>query len=371
MRRYGYSTADATTIWGNGFQILVMGTALTSPMLDVIGPRWFAAIGLGSECVGLGVLAHTASYDHAVLILSFAYGLVGLGGNMLMLSSMPFCQLFRRSSTAASIMMGAYQAAGFVFMLLTLEAFDFWTFFSTYQLIAGVGLLASFFAFPDTPFSCPEDTPRCSLPVPPCGRGACGRPESAALQHAFAPLLLSRTWYFLLCFSLSATVAAWCGGTFYAQLKGKDHEAVDPTMSQSLIFWMPLASNSTFLFTPLIGALIDARGFRPAIFLLCLATVGCVASVWLLPLTWQWLTLLSLNWLLAVTYSLQLSYITCKYAADQFGAVMSFSTVMQSVINLIGVYLLNCPPSRAAACFVPACVFFCALWARDERRGGV
>ena len=46
------------------------------------------------------------------------------------------------------------------------------------------------------------------------------RPESAALQHAFAPLLLSRTWYFLLCFSLSATVAAWCGGTFYAQLKG-------------------------------------------------------------------------------------------------------------------------------------------------------
>ena len=87
-----------------------MGTALTSPMLDVIGPRWFAAIGLSSECVGLGVLAHTASYDHAVLILSFAYGLVGLGGNMLMLSSMPFCQLFRRSSTAASIMMGAYQA---------------------------------------------------------------------------------------------------------------------------------------------------------------------------------------------------------------------------------------------------------------------
>ncbi|CAE7834774.1 unnamed protein product, partial [Symbiodinium microadriaticum] len=156
VRRYGYSTADATTIWGNGFQILVMGTALTSPMLDVIGPRWFAAIGLSSECVGLGVLAHTASYDHAVLILSFAYGLVGLGGNMLMLSSMPFCQLFRRSSTAASIMMGAYQAAGFVFMLLTLEAFDFWTFFSTYQLIAGVGLLASFFAFPDTPFSCPE-----------------------------------------------------------------------------------------------------------------------------------------------------------------------------------------------------------------------
>ena len=92
-------------------RILVMGTALTSPILDVIGPRWFAAIGLSSECVGLGVLAHTVSYDHGVLILSFAYGLVGLGGNMLMLSSMPFCQLFRHSSTAASIMMGAYQAS--------------------------------------------------------------------------------------------------------------------------------------------------------------------------------------------------------------------------------------------------------------------
>ncbi|CAE7392164.1 unnamed protein product [Symbiodinium natans] len=372
VRRYGYSTSDATTIWGNGFQILVMGTAVTSPILDVIGPRWFAVIGLGSECAGLGLLAHAGSYplEHGVGILSFAYGLVGLGGNMLMLASMPFCQLFRRSSTAASIMMGAYQAAGFMFMLLTLQVMDFWTFFSTYQLIAGAGLLAVFLCFPDVPYKSPEDTPRCTLPVTPCNRDACVRPEGRALQHAVAPLLLSRTWYFLLCFSLAATVAAWCAGAFYAQLKGKGQGAVDPTMRKSLIFWMPLASNSTFLFTPLIGALMDARGFCPAIILLCLASVSCVATVWLLPLTWQWLTLLTLNWLLAVTYSLQLSYITCKYAADQFGAVMSYSTIMQSVINLLGVYLLRCPPSRAAACFVPPCVFFCFLWAREERRRG-
>ena len=124
-----------------------------------------------------------------------------------------------------------------------------------------------------------------------------------------------------------------------------------------LSIWMPLVSNATFLFSPCIGMLIDSYGFIPAVQILWSTVVSSVLSLWLLPMSYQWWTLLSLNWLQTVTYSLQFTYIAQRYPSDQFGVVMAFSTVAQSAVNLLGLYLLTRPPKLAALVFIlPTCI---------------
>ena len=68
---------------------------------------------------------------------------------------------------------------------------------------------------------------------------------------------------------------------------------------------MPFLSNATFIFTPFVGLFIDARGFAPAAQGLGISLVAALLALWLLPLRYQWLSLLLLNLLQAVTYSLQ------------------------------------------------------------------
>ncbi|CAJ1408749.1 unnamed protein product [Effrenium voratum] len=372
VHKYGYSMADTAAVWGRGFEMFVFGTAILSPFLDVVGPRWFAVAGAAMEWLGHNFLTRTASFPvtQGVDILSFAYGMVGLGGNMLMLASVQFCQLYSRSSTAAALLMGAYQSAGFIFTIFSLTNVDFSTFFGIYQVISLVGLAVVLLSFPDKPCESPQDA-HCSLPVACtwlCTRTATvDRTGIGSLGRSLAPLKRLRTWLFLLSFSMAATCGAWCDGIFLSELNRK--AAADPAAKNKLsqlIFWMPLVSNATFFFTPLIGALIDSHGFPLAVQLLFAVIALLVLSLWLLPLAWQWLTLLLLNWLQAVTYTLQFAYITRRYASDQFGAVMSFSTLAQAAVNPLGVYLLSAPLFQAAIAFIPCSLVLCGLWSWQE-----
>ena len=353
LQKYGYSMEDAKTIWGQAFEFFVFGSALTSPFLDCIGPRYFATLGLMIEAIGHHLLAQIASYhlEEGVMILSVACGMIGIGGNMLMLASIQFSNLFKNPCTVAAMMSGAYQFAGFIFTLLKFIHFD--AFFQAYELITAVGMCLTFVCYPNEPYTSVQ-TPTCSWPKMLCIKR---QPRVlAACKNCLVPLQLTRTWLFLSAFSLGATCGAWCSGTFLQEVTLKatigDQHAV-----QTFIIWMPLVSNATFLFSPCIGMLIDSYGFIPAVQILWSTVVSSVLSLWLLPMSYQWWTLLSLNWLQTVTYSLQFTYIAQRYPSDQFGVVMAFSTVAQSAVNLLGLYLLTRPPKLAALVFIlPTCI---------------
>lgn len=141
LRDCGYGIEDATAVWGRGFQVFVVGTAISSPFLDYMGPRWFASLGLCVECFGHHILAGTASYsrERGRKFVPFGYGMVGIGGNMLMLASVQFSQLFDNSCTVAAILSGAYQFAGFIFTILAAPSVDFRAFFEVYQFITLAG----------------------------------------------------------------------------------------------------------------------------------------------------------------------------------------------------------------------------------------
>jgi hypothetical protein len=131
---------------------------------------------------------------------------------------------------------------------------------------------------------------------------------------------------------------------------------------------MPFVSNATFVFSPCIGMLIDLQGFVPAVQILLAMVLSAVLSLWLLPFNLQWWTLLSLNCLQAVTYSLQFTYTARRYRVEQFGIIMGFTTVIQSVVNIGGLYLLTAPAGLAAAAFIVPTCFTCLMWCLKERR---
>ncbi|CAK8995588.1 unnamed protein product [Durusdinium trenchii] len=371
LRDCGYGIEDATAVWGRGFQVFVVGTAISSPFLDYMGPRWFASLGLCVECFGHHILAGTASYsrERGRKFVPFGYGMVGIGGNMLMLASVQFSQLFDNSCTVAAILSGAYQFAGFIFTILAAPSVDFRAFFEVYQFITLAGLCLTLLCYPDEPYG-PQRLGRCTWPsLPKCCKDSSARTGRAIGLQCCSHLGKLRTWLFLLSFAWGATSGGWCTGAFLGEVSKKaEAEAQSPVATKPLVAWMPFLSNATFFFTPGIGALIDSWGFVPAIHLLCVAVLASVLSLVLLPLAWQWLTLLSLNWLQAVTYTLQFTYIARKYAPDQFGTVMALSTLVQSAVNLVGLYLLTSRPLVAATILIFPCICLCQLWHWKERR---
>eukprot|EP00931_Biecheleriopsis_adriatica_P042971 TRINITY_DN24529_c0_g1_i1.p1 TRINITY_DN24529_c0_g1~~TRINITY_DN24529_c0_g1_i1.p1 ORF type:complete len:485 (+),score=75.96 TRINITY_DN24529_c0_g1_i1:50-1456(+) len=379
VKHYGYTTSDAEQIFGSGFQIFVLGTALLAPLLDFVGPRWFAAAGLCMEFWGHRRISFIESYDvnQGTAILTVAYGLIGLGGNMVMLGSMNFCDLFANSGMAASMIGGGFQAAGFMFMLLTLESVDLATFFTAYQSIAILGLATVLLCFPDAAYTSPDQVPRfLHFPSLPRCSGS-ERRESpvhshSGLRHFLSPLFLWRTWGFLFCFSWAATCAAWCAGAFLGAVTRKaGNPPLDPStlrLQSNLIALQPAISNATFFISPCIGALVDARGFAAPIVCQTLSVILCVLCMWLLPLEGQWLTLISLNILQAFTYTIQLAYIAGKYPTDQFGLVMSLSTLVQAAVNPLGIMLLQRAADQAAAAFALPSVLLGVLWLAAEVR---
>merc|ERR1712113_418814 len=92
---------------------------------------------------------------------------------------------------------------------------------------------------------------------------------------------------------------------------------------------------------PCIGALIDARGFTLPVLSLGFWSVVFALLIWQLTLRWQWLTLLSLNVLLAHVYGIQYAYIAQTYSISQFGLLMSLSCLVQSVVNPLSSALVD------------------------------
>ena len=365
---YGYSMEEAKHIWGLAFQVFVVGTAMVSPLLDYIAPRWFASFGLALECFGHHLLAGIAAYplQEGRYILAAGLGIVGVGGNMLMLSSIQFSGLFVNSCTITAMMSGTYQLAGFIFSLLDASFMNFEVFFHMYEIISLVGMGLAFICYPNEPYTSSLQPAGCTWPTMPC-RPCGGAPSSC--KDSWAPLQLSRTWFFLLSFSLGATCGAWCSATFLQTVTRKAQAAGElPSAVDAFVVWMPFVSNATFVFSPCIGMLIDLQGFVPAVQILLAMVLSAVLSLWLLPFNLQWWTLLSLNCLQAVTYSLQFTYTARRYRGEQFGIIMGFTTVIQSVVNIGGLYLLTAPAGLAAAAFIVPTCFTCLMWCLKERR---
>lgn len=365
-KTYGFTDNDATAIITVGFQIFVWGTGLLAPLVDVVGPRISAAGGLLMECLGHQLLLQIPNLDsHRNELVSLAYGLIGLGGTLMFISSINFADLFTQPALATSMMSGAYQAAGFVFMLLSVVSFE--ALFEFYRVASLLAFVLVLLIYPDKPFTS-SSVPKFGLRLKELS-GCFAAGENA--EQGFAEPLWRRsmrllrevrTVMFLLGFAWSACCTNWGLATFYQVVTSKDAAGGGSSVGRHLITFMPLVANSTFLFTPCVGALIDRGGFALPVALLGVWVLLFSCSL-LLPLQLLWVALGSLNILQALTYCIQITYMSLTYPSDNFGFLMSASTITQALVILGTQYLNDVPTGVAATVFIVPSFFLFGYWA--------
>lgn len=378
LRQFGYKEGDQATVVLGGFQIMIFGTGLAAPMLDVVGPRLFAGGGLVLEFVGHVLMSRVVDLNSSGMgptVLAIAYGLIGLGGNCVMIGSIQFSELFESSGTACSILSGAYQSAGFVFVILSLEGSRFIQFFQYYAVFTAACLVVVLLTFPDEPCS-RRVQPRCFRPLqwPKCNAASICSPSELRQALSALPLNHLRTWCFLLGFSFTATTALWGANQFGivvlpdgdpCSLGIAKQGCESGELKLALARYMPLVANSTFFVTPFVGIVIDRMGFAVPVAVSGVLALAFTLSLIYLPLPLQWFTLVELNLLQANVFAIQLSYIAQTFPLTQFGAFMSMSNFVQSAVNPIS---LDCDAKQALSWLGLPSLVICAVWASVQWR---
>lgn len=116
-------------------------------------------------------------------------------------------------------------------------------------------------------------------------------------------------WYFAVFFGWISLIFAFAGGAIPSMLAGLAGDDARAASAYTSILY-PVIVNGTFVYSPLIGYVIDRYGFK-AIFLACLALVQLFITLLLVPsLRVQLLMFVVYSMAQACLYALQFAYIS-------------------------------------------------------------
>ena len=349
------SSDDVDVVANFAFQMLTWITLLWSVLHDSLGPRGCAVLGLLSAAGGHLILAlasthgFTSPYTYAV-----GLGLVGGGGMGAYISSFQFLNLeaFQRTrGFRTSLLAAAFNVAAYPLLLLNVGPISLGAFFYGYGAFALCAAAVSALLFPDRPYDA-ASTPRVSGP-PRCLSGVCpGLPELRGgngvrgcsklvvqtwrdLRAAGEDLRTLRYWGFCLTFSWAALTQEWAGSAVGSGL-------LFPHADDSYLqYAVPLISNATYLFAPLVGWLIDATGFLYASLLLVVAMQCTCVTLWIgsaIPGAegaMQWLSLLLIAALAAIVYTIQYAYLTMTFKPASYPGLLATALIVQGSLGFL------------------------------------
>lgn len=125
-------------------------------------------------------------------------------------------------------------------------------------------------------------------------------------------------WYFAVFFGWISLIFAFAGGAIPSLLVSLAPSDDPGAASAYTSFLYPVIVNGTFLYSPLVGYVIDRYGFK-AIFFACLALVQLFITLLLVPsLPVQLLTFVVYAMAQACLYSLQFAYISTLGHCDMW-----------------------------------------------------
>ena len=360
-----------SSIYSGGFEIMTFGTVLTAWLLGRLGPRRIAMLSFALSVAGnvvLGIAARRSAASASAGLWILGYGLVGMGGNSLFVSSLHFAQMFELPATAMALLTGLYNASSYVYVILHDPAVPVADFFFAYAVLTGLGLCVALIVYPGQQYAAGQGgcvflwLPR--LPLR-CRhrehRGISARlsemSSASDLADDIGPLMTTsdvlaraggrfskrrceflplcrlelRFWLYLLTICWCAVVNAFIATYFYNIVSSKEGDGADTMMN-----WIfPFVGNAQFVFDPFLGWLVDKRGFGIGFALLMLWTQLSIACCWLPTVQSQWWTTIFYNLAGGWTYSVQYTYIFETYPAHLHSDMLAFTYLVQGVFQLI------------------------------------
>mmetsp|Transcript_114770 Transcript_114770/g.180731 ORF Transcript_114770/g.180731 Transcript_114770/m.180731 type:complete len:469 (-) Transcript_114770:170-1576(-) len=351
-------------VFAIGHNITAWGCIASGLLLDRFGPRVCAVSGLVMEATAHIFLMLAGHLPAVVTIV--AYGVVGLGGTQVLLAALTFTDSFKSSALINAALTGAFQAGGFVFILLRFVPWE--RFFLIYACLALAGALVTGFLYPDD--SLPAVSRPCSIDStgstemqsPPIEEGdaATIKSDSAhggeSKEKVRLTQLLSqpRVLLFLLTFCVAGNAVIYGSAVFLPVLQTKDLCRWDATVTiftdckhqdlQDMLndVAMPLVGNFIIPVALLLGHLIDKTGFALPAFVNIFSVQAFIASLWLLGLEGQFLTLAFYNVANAAVFTIQNAYV-CAVGHDHIGTLFALTNFVLGLGNILSDWFSSNP----------------------------
>ncbi|EQC31820.1 hypothetical protein, variant [Saprolegnia diclina VS20] len=311
--QYTYSTS---------FLLLSAANVVFGLSIDIIGPRVSALLGLLLAMLGnvLVSVGDSSVLNGAGIIVG--YGLIGMGGMGLFLSSFQVINLFDAQGIPCSIMSSIFNISAYVYMLLKLPGMTRHHFFEGYAILVAICFCVCFLIYPAKNIHSAKERVRvpgvsCYIPRP--------RKPTLLFEGLQRTLQSGDLWHFAFFFGWLSLVFSFTGGaipSMIAKTAGTDVAKADVYIN----YVFPLVSNSTFLFAPIVGHCIDTVGFR-RVFGGCLLLTQLFLLTLLVPvLEVQLLGFLFMSIAQSSLYSLQFAYIMICYPTRLYGTLQAFIT---------------------------------------------
>jgi MFS family permease len=294
-------------IYSTAFLCLSAANVASGVSLDVIGARLTVCLGLVISIVGNVLLALGQSTDGDGVSIIAGYSLIGVGGYGLYISSFQLVLLFppEQQGRITSILSGLFNFSGYVFLLLEVHGMTRRGFFLGYTVLVAACLVVAFVVFPVNSVSTTSETYTLS--------GLSMRCPVVTKPKSMWPALRSQLgrrdlWFFAVFFGWVSTINAFIGGAIPNIIYKNDGD--DDSVGDLYVNYLqPLITNGTFLYTPLLGWVIDKYGCRVVFFVTLLATHVVIALLLVPSLTAQTFMLVLFAFEQSAFYTLQFAYI--------------------------------------------------------------
>ncbi|OQR90641.1 hypothetical protein THRCLA_09252 [Thraustotheca clavata] len=289
-------------VFSTGFLCVVIGQTAFGISLDLLGPRYTAISIIGNIFMSMG-----KSQDGTESLIVLGYALIGFGGTGILFSSLQLSELFSKPSIYCGILVAAFYASGYVYVLLKIPI-QRASFFQAYAVVVAVSSVVSYIIFPVEHISTESTTT--TIPGLRWIKPHLNVSKFKGLWQGYQLHLRRQDfWCFITIGSMMVLINVFVGGAIpniVKQIVPNDSSL----RSQYTNFLYPLVTNSSFVFAPLTGYIIERFGFRIAGYITIAEFVLLCGAITLPYLSTQLVSFVLLAMAVGSLTSIQYAYIS-------------------------------------------------------------
>eukprot|EP00668_Euglena_longa_P030046 GGOE01037447.1.p1 GENE.GGOE01037447.1~~GGOE01037447.1.p1 ORF type:complete len:540 (+),score=155.66 GGOE01037447.1:22-1620(+) len=320
------------------------GMIFAAALLDIIGPRWTAVLGLLISLGGNLTMAFARWEAHWMFLPALT--LITFGGMCPFLAAHHVVNFWREKYTILCAMMVCFDSSGFVYVLLQyvrwINRAQWFCFFAG---LCGLFIVGCMYLLPDVPSQIGEQCVLPSLWGLPFFRpsradnsdstwGSPDRePSDSSRDMPIAPIQVEREkclcledclnsphyQWLVLHFCACHCAMTWLGGALPDLLA----QVGDPDYFTTTLY--PLVTNSSFLFLPYVAQTLEESGFG-YVMAYALASIQATIALCLVPRLWpQMLTLMAFAMAKGFVYAGFFTFLALNFPIQHYGPLVSIA----------------------------------------------
>ncbi|OQR86895.1 hypothetical protein ACHHYP_09812 [Achlya hypogyna] len=327
-------------VYSTGFLCVVLGQAVFGACLDVVGPRYTTTIAsifsiAGNVCMSLG-----DSRQGTDGLITAGYALIAFGGMGVLFASLQLAQLFATPSIYCGILVAAFYASGYIYVLLEIPIARA-SFFQGYayadvcpsaagswicSAVIALSALACYLLFPVHHVS--TESPTVTAPGLGWGHPHADLSKFKGLWAGYKTHIRRRDfWAFVTIGAILTLINVFAGGAIPNIVKRLEpNDAARRSKYTNYLY--PLVSNSSFVFAPITGWFIERYGFRKAAYLTIVEFILLCGAMMLPYLAAQILSFALLAIAVGSLTAIQYSYIMDCFPNKLYGLLSGTVTLL-------------------------------------------